>query len=85
MAVAKALQYFKGRSANEIFGACHSFRKTFRKGHFWSRGKFYWSVSNVGADIIYNYITGHRNKELQASFVAVHHEVEPMSLPSFIN
>ncbi len=60
--LAVAIQLFKGRSSKAIFAACPSFRNMFRKGHFWSRGSFYRSVSNVGADTIYRHITEHRAK-----------------------
>lgn len=79
-----AINLFKGRSAKAIFAACPSFRKVFRKGHFWSRGSFFRSVSNVGADTIYRYITEHRSKELSTSVVEVQKTFDQMSLVSFM-
>ena len=79
-----AIQLFKGRSAKAIFAACPSFRNIFRKGHFWSRGSFYRSVSNVGADTIYRYITEHRAKELSVSAKEVEKTFDQMSLVSFM-
>lgn len=79
-----ALQLFKGRSSKAIFAACPSFRKIYWKGHFWSRGSFYRSVSNVGADTIYRYITEHRSKELSMSVVEVEKTFDQMSLISFM-
>ena len=84
LAVAVAIQLFKGRSSKAIFAACPSFRNMFRKGHFWSRGSFYRSVSNVGADTIYRYITEHRTKELSTSAVEVQKTFDQMSLVSFM-
>ena len=84
ISVAEALQLFKGRSSREIFAACPSFRGTYYKGHFWSRGSFYRSVSNVGADTIYRYITEHRGKEIAESVIAVEKEFGQMNLVSFI-
>ena len=81
---AVAIQLFKGRSSKAIFAACPSFRNIFRKGHFWSRGSFYRSVSNVGADTIYRYITEHRSKELSTSVVEVEKTFDQMSLVSFM-
>jgi putative transposase len=78
-----AINLFKGRSARAIFENCPSFRKIYRAGHFWSRGSFYRSVSNVGADTIYRYITEHRSKEITESVVAVEKEFGQMNLVSF--
>ena len=79
-----AINLFKGRSARAIFQNCPSFRNVYHKGHFWSRGSFYRSVSNVGADTIYRYITEHRSKEITESVVAVEKEFGQMSLVSFV-
>ena len=79
----RAINLFKGRSAKAIFENCPSFRNIYRKGHFWSRGSFYRSVSNVGADTIYRYITEHRSKEITESVVAVEKEFGQMNLVSF--
>lgn len=84
LAPALAINLFKGRSAKAIFAACPSFRNMFRKGHFWSRGSFYRSVSNVGADTIYRYITEHRTKELSVSAKEVATTFDQMSLVSFM-
>ena len=55
--VSKVVQLFKGISAYRILHAFPSLRKTyFRRGHFWSAGKFYRSVGNVTADTIQHYI-----------------------------
>jgi len=58
MSVSKALQLFKGGSAYKLFRWHPSLRryKNFRKGHFWSPGKFFRSVGNVTAETIEHYI-----------------------------
>jgi len=83
LCVASALQLFKGRSSREIFKACPTFRGTYHKGHFWSRGSFFRSVSNVSADTIHKYITEHRSKELANSVADVRKEFGQMNLLSF--
>ena len=84
LSVSFTIQLFKGRSSREIFAACPSFRKLYKKGHFWSRGSFYRSVSNVGTDTVYRYITEHRNKELGETVESAKKEVEQLSLLSFV-
>ncbi len=61
--VCKALQIFKGGSAYQLFKKHPSLRRyiNFRKGHFWSSGKFYRSVGNVTADTIQHYIAESNN------------------------
>ena len=56
IAVSKALQLFKGRSAHELFVQFPWLRYHFRKGHFWSPGKFWRSVGNVTVETIQHYI-----------------------------
>jgi len=84
MSVSEAVQLLKGRSAKEIFAACPSFRGLLHKGHFWSRGKFYRSVSNVSSSTVYNYISGHKQKELQGTICSARQEAEQLSLMSFV-
>ncbi len=84
LSVSFAIQLFKGRSARDIFAACPSFRGLYRTGHFWSRGSFYRSVSNVGSDTIYRYITEHRTRELATSVEAAQKTFDQMSLISFM-
>jgi putative transposase len=84
MAVSTALQLFKGRSAREIFAACPSFRGLYHKGHFWSRGVFFRSVSNVSSDTVYTYISEHKSKELKNTIVHAKSEAEQLSLLSFV-
>ena len=56
MSVSKALQLFKGISSYKLFRQHPWLRKHFRKGHFWSPGKFFRSVGNVTAETIQHYI-----------------------------
>ena len=56
LCVAKALQLFKGKSSYKLFRQHPWLRKHFRKGHFWSPGKFFRSVGNVTSDVIDHYI-----------------------------
>ena len=84
MPVSQALQLFKCRSSREIFKVCPSFRGTYYKGHFWSRGSFYRSVSNVSSSTIHKYITEHKAKELANTVEAVGKEFEQMSLMPFL-
>jgi len=46
----------KAKTAGALFRNFSWLRKHFRKGHFWSPGKFYRSVGNVTYDVIQNYI-----------------------------
>ena len=50
------LAVLKAKTASALFRNFPWLRKIFRKGHFWSPGKFYRSVGNVTYDVIQNYI-----------------------------
>ena len=55
--VSKVVQLFKGYSAYCVFKSFPRLKKQwYKRGHFWSAGKFYRSVGNVTADTIQNYI-----------------------------
>ena len=56
MTICKALQLLKGSSSYKLFRQHPWLRKHFRKGHFWSPGKFFRSVGNVTSDVIQAYI-----------------------------
>ena len=56
MSVSKALQLFKGISSFKLFRQHPWLRAHFRKGNFWSPGKFFRSVGNVTAEVIQHYI-----------------------------
>lgn len=83
LSVSKAFQLFKGRSARELFVAFPSFKKIFRKGHFWSPGKFCRSISNVKAETIRRYIEKHQFKELSQSINEAKAEAMQMRLSTF--
>ena len=55
LSVSKALQLFKGYSSYKLFAKHKWLRSYFRKGHFWSPGKFFRSVGNVTAETIKHY------------------------------
>jgi len=50
------LAVLKTKTAGALFRNFPWLKKIFRKGHFWSPGKFYRSVGNVTYDVIQNYI-----------------------------
>src|SRR3989338_9447850 len=56
ISISKSLQLFKGYSAYRILKQHNWLRKYFRKGHFWSPGKFFRSVGNVTTETIQHYI-----------------------------
>ena len=56
VSVSKALQLLKGTSSYKLFRQHPWLRKHFRKGHFWSPGKFFRSVGNVTTEVIQAYI-----------------------------
>ena len=56
MSVSHALNLLKGYSAYKLFRKHKWLRNYFRKGHFWSPGKFFRSVGNVTGEAIKNYI-----------------------------
>ena len=56
LSVSKALQLFKGKSSYKLFRQHPWLRRHFRKGHFWSPGKFFRSVGNVTSEVIEHYI-----------------------------
>jgi len=65
MSVSKALNLLKGYSAYKLFKKHKWLRNYFRKGHFWSPGKFFRSVGNVTAEAIKNYIAQTNRSQLQ--------------------
>ena len=73
----------KGRSARTIFKECPSFRNFFRRGHFWSKGKFFRSISNVSSSTVYKYIAGHKAKELNETVKSARLEAQQMNLLAF--
>ncbi len=56
MSVSHAIGLLKGASSYELFRKHPNFRKTYWGGHFWGRGYFYRSVSNVTDDVVRKYV-----------------------------
>jgi putative transposase len=54
--VSRVVNLLKGVSARLLFKQFPHLRRIYRRGHLWSRGKFYRSVGNVTADTIKHYI-----------------------------
>jgi len=54
--VAQVVHILKGKTAYELFRVFPELRVMFRRGHLWSRGKFFRSVGSVTADVIEHYI-----------------------------
>ena len=61
MSVSDAFQRLKGGSAYLLFKQFPNFRKRYPKGHFWSIGKIFRSVSDVQQETIENYIRKHKS------------------------
>ncbi len=56
MSPSKAVGLLKGGSSYELFRSHPNFRKTYWNGHFWSRGYFYRSVSDVDEERVRRYV-----------------------------
>ena len=56
MSPSKAIGLLKGGSSYILFRLHPNFRKTYRRGHFWSRGYFYRSVSDVNEEKVRRYV-----------------------------
>ena len=56
ISLAKATQLLKGKSSYEFFRMHPNMRLRYRKGHFWSKGKFYRSVGSVDLETTKEYV-----------------------------
>ncbi len=56
MSVSHAIGLLKGGSSYDLFRKHPNFRKTYWEGHFWGRGYFYRSVSNITEDVVRRYV-----------------------------
>lgn len=56
MTPSSALHKLKGNSAKKIFEVVPHFRLRYRKGHFWSRGKFAASVGLITVEAANEYV-----------------------------
>lgn len=61
MSPSRAIGLLKGGSSYELFRSHPNFRKTYRNGHFWSRGYFYRSVSDVDEEKVRRYVREDNN------------------------
>jgi putative transposase len=69
MSPSHALMLLKGRSSYLIFRKFPNFRLRYRKGHFWSKGKFSRSLSGVTSNIVERYIS-------EQQFVKLHETIQ---------
>lgn len=56
ISLSKATNLLKGRSSFEFFRMHPNMRLRYRKGHFWSKGKFYRSVGSVDLETTKEYV-----------------------------
>ena len=56
MSVSKAINLLKGASSYDLFHTHPNFKLRYPRGHFWGRGYFYRSVSNVDDETVSRYV-----------------------------
>jgi len=56
MSLGKATQFLKGISSREMFLKHPNLRERYRRGHYWSPGKFYRSVGSVDLEKTKTYV-----------------------------
>lgn len=61
LSLSNAIRLLKGITSYELFRRFEGFRMRYPKGHFWSRGCFFRSISNVTSNAIDNYIKNQAN------------------------
>ncbi|MFA5382666.1 MAG: IS200/IS605 family transposase [Candidatus Micrarchaeia archaeon] len=83
MSVSKAFQLLKGISAYKIFRKFTGFQLRYLKRHFWSRGYFYRSVSNVTSSAINNYINNQDTNKLNETIENLRDEPNQLGLLNF--
>ena len=83
ISVSKAFQLLKGISSYRIFRQFPGFQKRYSNRHFWSRGYFYKSVSNITSKAIKNYIENQDVKKLNETIENIRNEPKQLSLFSF--
>ena len=84
MSVSKAEMLIKGRSAYLIFRRFPNFRLRYRKGHFWSPGKFSRSMSGVDAQTVRRYIENQQLDKLHETIVHAEEEIRQLDLTVFL-
>ena len=72
MTPSSALHKLKGISSKRIFEKVPHFRLRYRKGHFWSRGKFAASVGFISVEVANEYV---RNQDLHHKTIWVVEQV----------
>ena len=65
MSVSRALQLLKGTTSYLLFKTFPGFRKRYKKGHFWSIGKIFRSISDVQQETVENYLRSHKGYQSQ--------------------
>ena len=73
----------KAKTAGALFRNFPWLKTYFRKGHFWSPGKFYRSVGNVTYDVIQNYIK-YSQGSWKTNFSNLPSYYQQRKLPSFV-
>lgn len=84
MSPERALMLLKGRSAYLIFRRFPNFRRLYPKGHFWSKGNFARSISNVTSGAIKNYIENQQFGKLHETITQLDKEPSQLSLAGFL-
>jgi hypothetical protein len=79
----KSFQLLKGISAYKIFRNFIGFQLRYPKRHFWSRGYFYRSVSNVTSSAINNYINNQDTNKLNETIENLRDEPNQLGLLNF--
>jgi len=64
MSIDKAINLLKGISSHEVLKTFPGFKKRYPKGHFWSRGYFFRSVSNITSGTVKKYIENQQHDKL---------------------
>ena len=70
MTLEKAVHLLKGITAHELFKKFPGFRLTYYGGHFWSRGYFFRSVSNITSQTVKTYIENQQHTKLAQTMSA---------------
>ena len=64
MSLEKAVRLLKGITAHELFKKFPGFRLTYWDDHFWSRGYFFRSISNITSVTVKTYIENQQHTKL---------------------
>ncbi|MGI0141912.1 MAG: IS200/IS605 family transposase [Candidatus Micrarchaeales archaeon] len=80
MSVCKSVNLLKGTSSHRIFEEFPGFKKRYPKGHFWSRGYFFRSVSNITSGTVKKYIENQQHEKLHETMAAKQLKLEVFAL-----